>query len=103
MIVVTNRLHVAPDYVPQFEERFRNRSRMIDDMPGFIRNQVLRPTREGDPYIILTMWESHEHFEAWTNSDAFKKAHSGGEAQQHIYTAPNHVEIYEVIMDTAEA
>ena len=49
MITVANRIYVAPEYREAFEERFRNRARLIDGMPGFISNQVLRPVNEDDP------------------------------------------------------
>ena len=40
MITVANRIYVAPEYQDEFEERFRNRARLVDGMPGFISNQV---------------------------------------------------------------
>jgi heme-degrading monooxygenase HmoA len=43
MITVANRIYVVPEYQDEFEERFRNRARLVDGMPGFISNQVLRP------------------------------------------------------------
>lgn len=55
MFVVMNRIPVNPDYADQFEERFTNRVREVDKMPGFVRNQVLRPAKPDDPYIILMM------------------------------------------------
>jgi heme oxygenase (mycobilin-producing) len=102
MIAVANRIFVAPDYVEPFEERFANRSGLIDDMPGFIQNQVLRPVSEGAPYVVLTLWESQEHFEAWTQSEAFRKAHTGG-LPREAYTARNQVEIFEILSDTGRA
>lgn len=101
MIVVTNRIHVTPEFADQLEERFRNRSGLIDHMPGFVRNMVLRPSNEGDPYVIMTLWETREHFDAWTQSDSFKHAHTKRMPEQS-QTAPNHVEIYEVVMDTEQ-
>ena len=49
MITVANRIYVSPEYVEEFEERFRNRAGLVDGMPGFIINQVLRPVNEEDP------------------------------------------------------
>jgi heme-degrading monooxygenase HmoA len=46
MITVANRIYVTPEYYEEFEERFRNRARLVDGMPGFISNQVLRPVDE---------------------------------------------------------
>ena len=58
MISVANRIFVNPDYAEAFEARFADRARKVDTMPGFLFNQVLRPSGEGQPYIVLTYWES---------------------------------------------
>ena len=56
MITVMNRISVKPEFAEAFEERFRTRAGLVDQMPVFIRNEVLRPTQEGKPYIVLTYW-----------------------------------------------
>ena len=75
MIVVANRIAVSKGYEKEFEDRFKNRARLIDQEPGFIRNMILRPV-QSDYYVVMTFWESRESFEAWTKSDSFRKAHS---------------------------
>jgi heme oxygenase (mycobilin-producing) len=100
MFIVTNRLFVASEYAQEFEARFIQRSGSVDEMQGFVRNQVLRPLNEGDPYIVMTMWNSKDDFETWTKSDAFKKAHVGG-LDPKTYTAPHKVEMFDVILDSA--
>lgn len=101
MIAVANRIFVAPEYAEAFEERFRSRARLVDGMPGFISNQVLRPTQPGDPYIVFTLWESRTHFEAWTTSDAFLKGHArSGTLPKDAFRGPNKLEVHEVILDS---
>src|SRR5215211_3764557 len=58
MITVANRIYVAPEYAEAFEQRFRERAGLVDQMPGFMSNQVLRPVNEGDPYVVFTIWNS---------------------------------------------
>jgi len=41
--VITNRVPVAKGYEDAFEERFRNRAGLLDNEPGFLRNEVLLP------------------------------------------------------------
>ena len=53
MITVANRIYVTPEYAEAFEERFRQRAGLVDGMPGFISNQVLRPVNDGDPYVVF--------------------------------------------------
>ena len=102
MFVVMNRIPVNPDYADQFEERFTNRVREVDKMPGFVRNQVLRPAKPDDPYIILTVWQSEADFETWVNSDAFKKGHAkSGTLPPETFRGHGKLESFEIILDTA--
>jgi heme-degrading monooxygenase HmoA len=102
MITVMNRIAVHPEYAEQFEERFLNRARMVDEMPGFVSNQVLRPVAPGDPYIVLTVWESREQFDAWTHSDAFVQGHArSGTLPKEAFSGPNKLELHEMIQDSS--
>jgi heme-degrading monooxygenase HmoA len=102
MITTANRIFVHPDFAEQFEETFRTRARLVDRMPGFVSNQLLRPVNPGDPYIVLTVWESRAHFETWVRSDAFRQGHArSGTLPQAAFTAPNKLELHEIILDTS--
>lgn len=93
MVIVMNRIPVAEGREQEFEQTFIGRDRAVDKMPGFIDMQVLRP-KEGRTYVVLTRWQSHESFKAWTESEAFISAHrkqTPGLAE----TRPT-LEIYEV-------
>lgn len=101
MFVIMNRLPVNPKFADAFEERFTSRAREVDKMKGFIRNQVLRPTKAEDPYIVLTMWESEADFNAWVESDAFKKGHArSGTLPPETFLGHGKLEGFEVILDT---
>lgn len=103
MICVANRIFVKPEYAEAFEARFADRARMVDAMPGFLFNQVLRPSGEGQPYIVLTYWESYAHFEAWTHSDAFREGHAkSGTLPREAFTGRNVLEIHQVIQDSRD-
>ena len=98
MFTVMNRITVNPEYAEQFEERFRQRAHLVDGMPGFVRNEVLRPTQPGKPYIVLTYWESRADFERWTQSDAFKQGHArSGSLPREAFSGPNELEMHEVL------
>jgi heme-degrading monooxygenase HmoA len=102
MFVVMNRISVNPTFSEAFEERFRRRAGEVDKMPGFIRNIVLRPAAPDDPYIVMTMWESREAFEAWTQSEAFRKGHArSGTLPPDAFRGPSRLEMYDAFLDTA--
>lgn len=101
MYVVMNRLDVDPKYASAFEERFRSRAGAVDGMPGFIRNVVLRPDEESDPYVVLTMWESKEAFEAWTESEAFRQGHArSGSLPEEAFRGPSKLERFTAFLDS---
>ena len=102
MITVANRVYVTPEYSAEFEERFRSRAKLVDGMPGFISNQVLRPVNEDDPYVVLTLWESRADFERWIKSDEFVKGHAqSGSLPSEAYSQPNRLELHEVFLDSS--
>jgi heme-degrading monooxygenase HmoA len=96
MIVVMNRIPVAEGRERDFEKSFTDRERAVNQMPGFIDMQVLRPA-EGRTYVVLTRWETREAFQNWTQSQAFVTAHR----QQSPSLAESRptLEIYEVFSD----
>ena len=94
---------MTPAYAQQFEERFANRASLVDQMPGFLYNQVLRPSSEGAPYIVLTAWESMEHFQAWVNSEEFKRGHArSGSLPPEAFAGRSQLEIHEVVQDSRD-
>jgi heme-degrading monooxygenase HmoA len=102
VITVANRIYVHPDYADAFETRFRERAGLVDHMPGFISNQVLRPANDGDPYIVLTFWNSRQDFLNWVRSDEFQKGHAqSGTLPKEAYTRQNSLELHEVVQDSS--
>lgn len=103
MIVTCNRIPVNPAHAEAFEERFADRASLVDGMPGFISFQLLRPQQDGDPYVVMTFWESEAHFKAWTESDAFKEGHArSGTLPPETFSGHPKLEMFEVIQSTAK-
>ena len=103
MFVVANRIFVAPEFAEDFENRFRNRAGEVEKQPGFVRLQILRPVSEETPYVVLTTWESAEHFQAWVESEDFKRAHAGkNPLPAEAFTAPGKLEQHEVIISAGK-
>ena len=102
MITVANRIYVKSEYSEAFEKVFRDRAKLVDEMPGFISNQVLRPVNEGDPYIVFTLWNSRDDFMNWVRSDALIKGHAqSGTLPKDAYFKPNVLEMHEVVQDSS--
>jgi heme-degrading monooxygenase HmoA len=103
MIIVCNRIPVNPEHAAAFEERFANRASLVDGMPGFISYQLLRPKSQGDPYIVMTFWESEAHFQAWTESPSFREGHArSGTLPPQTFAGHPRLEIFDVIQRAAK-
>lgn len=98
MIVVENHIPVKKEYREQFEKLFASGTRYVQGAPGFVRNEVLRPTN-GDEYIVQTHWESKETFQKWVGSEDFKKAHSS-RAPDDMFSGESRLDIHEVVVST---
>ncbi len=102
MFTVANRIYVDSKYRDAFEDRFKNRARLVDEMPGFVLSYVMRPVQEEDPYIVFTVWQSRSDFENWVDSDAFKKGHArSGTLPKEAFTKPNKLELHELLFDSS--
>jgi heme-degrading monooxygenase HmoA len=114
MILVTNRIPVSEGYEIDFEDRFRNRVHLVDQAPGFIRNEVHRPRPmrfdhesgsfvpnpdEQGFYEVKTWWRSMEDFEGWTRSDSFREAHANRPPKE-MFAGPSKLLVHEVFLST---
>lgn len=98
MISVMNRIPVKPEYAEAFEGRFADRAALVDGMDGFVAFRLLRPTKPEDPYVVMTFWESQAHFEAWTQSEEFKKGHAqSGMLPRDAFLGHPKIEVMEII------
>jgi len=101
MYIVANRVPVAWSWREPFEERFRTRAGQIDQQPGFVRLQVLRPADAESPYVVLTTWRDQAAFEAWVGSEDFRLAHQHP-LPTEAYTGEGRLEQHEEVI-VAEA
>ncbi|MRG86949.1 antibiotic biosynthesis monooxygenase family protein [Salinibacillus xinjiangensis] len=79
--VVMNHIPVTDEGRPIFEDRFKNRSGKIEDMPGFQALRILRPEQR-NTYIVLSQWADEDSFISWKNSLSFKEAHKQQDAKK---------------------
>lgn len=99
MFVAINRMTVPEEYREKFETMFKTRAHAVDQRPGFVSAQILRPS-EGNDYLVVTHWESREHFDSWNGSEEYKQGHSrvgefrGADGKMALRSS---VEQYEVI------
>ncbi len=95
MIVAVNRIFVKKEFQKEFEERFKNRKKLIEKQKGFIRIEILKPLDRED-YLVMTYWENKQNFLNWVNSEEFKEAHRNSPPSEW-FSKKNEFSIYEVL------
>ncbi len=91
MFIAMNRFRIIKGEEAEFERIWAERETHLDEVPGFVEFCLLRGPEAEDHTLFVshTIWESEKHFEGWTKSDAFRKAHAkAGASRKDIYMGP---------------
>ena len=96
--IAMNQFQVNPERAAEFEEHWRKRQSYLDEVPGFLRFALLRGDEPG-VYISHSTWASREAFEAWTRSDAFRKAHGQARTPEGILAGPPRLRTFEAVLE----
>jgi len=99
MFIAMNRFKVLPDATAGFEEVWTSRDTFLHEVAGFKSFHLLKGPAKDDHvlYSSHTVWESRNAFEAWTRSEAFRKAHAGAGSNKPMYLGHPEFEGFEVI------
>ncbi len=98
LFIAMNHFRVAPDRGADFEKVWRERDSHLDGVPGFVRFALLRGDEPGS-YISQSTWESRQAFEAWTGSEAFRKAHAQARTPDGILQGPPRLQLFEATLE----
>ena len=101
--IAMNRFQVVKSHEKEFEDIWKNRLSFLENISGFQKFNLLRgPELEKCTiYASHTIWESEIHFEKWTKSDAFRKAHEGSGKRGHLYLDHPHFEGFHIVNGTS--
>lgn len=100
MYIAMNRFKVMRGMEEEFETVWKNRERRLHELPGYLEFHMLKGEAAEDHtlYASHTVWESYDHFIAWTKSEAFVQAHKGASNRKKMYLGGPHFEGFEVII-----
>ena len=100
MFIAMNRFKIAPGSEDEFIGVWKNRETYLDTVPGFKEFHLLRGPSTGEYTLFAShsTWESSDAFEAWTRSEAFRKAHASAGGRKDIYLGPPQFEGFEEVL-----
>ena len=100
MYLAMNRFQIALGFEEGFEKIWRERDTFLSEVSGFKTFSLLKGPKT-DEYVLYashTVWDSESHFTAWTNSDAFRKAHAQTSAPKGTYLGHPQLETFEAVL-----
>ena len=100
MYIAMNRFRIALGREDVFVDIWKNRESYLDGVPGFRKFRLLHgpSDEEGTLFVSHSEWDSRADFEAWTDSESFKKSHARARAPEGTYLGHPNFEGFEVIL-----
>lgn len=97
--IAMNRFRIVKGHESDFENIWKTRTTFLEEVSGFIKFNLLKGPagEEFTLYASHTLWNSEADFEAWTKSEAFRKAHSGAGKRGHLYLGHPEFEGFKVV------
>ena len=68
---------IANDKVAEVKSAFLNRAHLVDNVPGFLRMEVISPLDRPEEIWLLTFWSDQSAFERWHHSHQYRDSHRG--------------------------
>jgi heme oxygenase (mycobilin-producing) len=75
-VVKINAIEVPEGAGEELERRFAARLGAVENTPGFLGYELLRPVAGETRYFVYTRWETEEAFQAWSSGSG-REAHAG--------------------------
>ncbi len=100
MFIAMNRFRIAPGFEDAFEDIWRNRKSYLDEVPGFREFHLLRGPKLEDHTLFAShsVWDNRKVFEAWTDSESFRKAHAQAKSPEGMHLGHPNFEGFEVVL-----
>ncbi len=97
--IAMNRFRVSQENAEAFEKRWLEREVLLKTVPGFVSFQFLKGPTQDDLtlYTSHTVWESHDAFVGWTQSEQFRQAHTGAGRGKTLTAGPPVFEGFQVL------
>ena len=100
MFLAMNRFKIALGFEDGFEKVWRERDSYLSEVEGFVSFNLMKgtATEEFVLYASHSVWQSKEAFEAWTDSEHFRKAHAQASAPKGTYLAHPDLELFDSVL-----
>lgn len=75
--VALSRFAVANDMEAEVRQAFLARPRLVDQVEGFVRMEVIQPCDDGTEFWLITYWTNEASYRAWHRGHQYSDSHAG--------------------------
>lgn len=73
--VVLSQFVVANGLTDKVKAAFRSRPHLVDNVPGYLRMEVISPLERPDEIWLITFWTDEASFQVWHHSHLYRDSH----------------------------
>jgi len=73
--VAISEIAVPPEGADELIAAFETRLGAVDSWPGFLGLEVLEDRRHAGRYLMISRWQSRDHFRAYMRSEDHRRSH----------------------------
>ena len=99
VFVAISKININPDMASKLEESFRDRSRQVDSVDGFLGLYFLRSNKNPCEFRGIFRFRDEESFRKYMKSDLHKKSHDKTHKEVNEAIESNSVEFFTEITD----
>ena len=99
MYIAMNRFKVPKEAAKDFEDIWLNREVYLHELEGFVEFHLLKGPERDDHvlYSSYTLWRTYGNFEAWTNSEQFRRSHAAAANRKPLHMGHPEFEGFHVL------
>jgi len=77
MFVALSKFVVVRGEHTAVKDAFMHRPHLVDDVPGFVRMEVMNPVDHPEEFWLVTYWQDQHSWQQWHKSHNYKASHKG--------------------------
>jgi heme oxygenase (mycobilin-producing) len=77
MFMAMSRFVIANGLEEGVRQAFAHRPHLVEEVPGFVRMDVLSPTDASNEFWLMTYWTDEQSYRTWHRGHRYKDSHSG--------------------------
>lgn len=97
--LAVSKFKVANGMSEEVRAAFAARPHLVDDAPGFVRMEVVRPVDDQDEFWLLTWWRDEESFREWHRGHLYRDSHKGIPRGLKLDASATELRFFEKISD----